>query len=238
MEILASDLNRPWGYERTRWLERFNEMNSNGQSLQSDRLAANARGWMTVGVGRDKRLLTLVVPLVAVLSFCLGVTADDTSSDNAEVISKENTVDAAHLKGEWQPAFVGQKLVWRDRVRTGEDSRAAVRLSDFSILRLDELTEAEILPPTSSSDKATLDVKQGTSYFFSREKSREINVQTPAANGGIRGTEFVVTVGADGTTSFIMIEGEVEASNGNGSVTVHSGERADIQPGVKPLKTN
>src|SRR5262249_6498871 len=58
------------------------------------------------------------------------------------------------------------------------------------------------------------------------------------ANGGIRGTEFVVAVAADGTTSFIMIEGEVQASNGSGSVSVHSGERADIQPGAKPVKTN
>src|SRR5262249_29713667 len=95
-----------------------------------------------------------------------------------------------------------------------------------------------VVPPPGTSDKETLDLKQGSAYFFSREKSREVNVRTPAANGGIRGTEFVVTVAANGATSFIMIEGEVEASNGNGSVLVHGGERADIEPGGKPAKTN
>ena len=81
-----------------------------------------------------------------------------------------------------------------------------------------------------------MDLKQGTAYFFSREKSREINVRTPAANGGIRGTEFVVTVAADGATSFTMIDGEVVTSNESGSLVIRSGERAQIRPRGKPAK--
>ena len=155
----------------------------------------------------------------------------------AEIISKENSVDSSTSPDVWHPASVGQKLTWHDRLRTGEDSRAAVRLGDSSILRLDELTEAEVLPPPTATAKPTVDLKQGTAYFFSREKSREINIQTPAANGGIRGTEFVVTVAADGTTSFTMIDGEVETSNAQGSLVVRSGERADIEPGGTPVRT-
>ncbi len=156
---------------------------------------------------------------------------DASDAAAAEIISKENSVDSSTSPDVWQPAAVGQKLAWHDRLRTGEDSRAAVRLTDVSVLRLDELTEAEILPPLSPSTKPTLDLKQGTTYFFSREKSREINVKTPVANGGIRGTEFVVTVAADGATSFIMIDGEVETSNDNGSLVVRSGERAERRSG-------
>jgi tetratricopeptide (TPR) repeat protein len=181
--------------------------------------------------------------LVAVL--CLGIacariaTAENASHpDAAEIISTENSVESLAPPAVWWPATVGQKLAWHDRLRTGEDSRAAVRLSDSSILRLDELTEAEVLPPPVASAKPTVDLKQGTAYFFSREKSREINVQTPAANGGIRGTEFVVTVAADGSTSFTMIDGEVELSNPSGSLVVRSGERAEIEPGQKAAKTS
>ncbi len=164
--------------------------------------------------------------------------AEDASGGAAaEIISEENSVDSSTSPNVWQPASVGQKLAWHDRLRTGEDSRAAVPLGDLSILRLDELTEAEVLPPPAATAKPTVDLKQGTAYFFSREKSREINVQTPAANGGIRGTEFVVTVAADGATSFTMIDGEVETSNAQGSLVVRSGERADIEPGGTPVKT-
>jgi tetratricopeptide (TPR) repeat protein len=179
------------------------------------------------------------------IALCLGPAlttppvTGETASDAAagEIISKENLVDSLSPSAAWQPATVGQKLAWHDRLRTGEDSRAAVRLGDLSILRLDELTEAEVLPPPTASAKPTLDLKQGTAYFFSREKSREINVQTPVANGGIRGTEFIVTVAADGATSFIIIDGEVEAFNDNGSVIVRSGERADIETGGQPTKS-
>ena len=194
-----------------------------------------------ISVARDrrtKRSLVLIVALcLGIVSVRIGVAEDASDVAATEIISKENSVDSSTSPDIWQPATVGQKLDWHDRLRTGEDSRAAVRLGDLSILRFDELTEAEILPPLSPGTKPTLDLKQGTTYFFSREKSREINVKTPVANGGIRGTEFVVTVAADGATSFIMIDGEVETSNDNGSLLVRGGERADIAPGRKPAKT-
>ena len=155
----------------------------------------------------------------------------------AELISKENMVDSSRPPGEWRTATVGQELIVHDRLRTGEDSRAAVQFGDSSILRIDELTEEEILPPQVASTKPTMDLKQGSAYFFSREKSREIHVQTPAANGAIRGTEFVVTVDANGSASFTILDGEVEISNSQGSVSVQSGERAEIQPGGTPTKT-
>ena len=184
------------------------------------------------------RLVTLIVVLFLAATSSQIASAQNTgNSDGAEILSKENVVDTAGASAAWRPASVGQKLIWHDRLRTGEDSRAAVRMSDSSVLRIDELTETEILPPQVASAKPTVDLKQGTGYFFSREKSREINVQTPAANGAIRGTEFVVTVAANGHTSFTMLDGEVEVSNAQGSVVVRSGERADVEPGRKPTKT-
>ena len=173
------------------------------------------------------------------LAFCciavVGTTA--AQGDNAEVLSVENEVDVSKAAAGWSPASVGQALAMRDRVRTGEDSRAAVRLSDSSVLRIDEFTETEILPPQQAASSATLDVKQGTAYFFSREKSREVHVKTPSVNGAIRGTEFVVTVAANGVSTFAMLDGEVELSNSAGSITVRSGERADVAPGRAPRKT-
>ncbi|MGH7937700.1 MAG: hypothetical protein ACREFG_04275, partial [Chthoniobacterales bacterium] len=64
-----------------------------------------------------------------------------------------------------------------------------------------------------------------------------MRVQTPAANGAIRGTEFVVAVAANGSSSFTMLDGEVEVSNAQGSVVVRNGERAEVEPGSKPRKT-
>lgn len=172
-----------------------------------------------------------------VVALLMPATAAADSGDNAELLSVENKVDVGKGAAAWTAAAVGDALATRDRLRTGEDSRAAVRLSDASVLRVDELTETEILPPQQASAKATLDVKQGTAYFFSREKSREVNVKTPSANGAIRGTEFVVTVAANGNSSFAMLDGEVELSNSAGSLVVRSGERGEVAPGQPPHKT-
>jgi len=164
--------------------------------------------------------------------------AEDTShKESATLISKENSVDSSRPPAEWRSATVGQELIAHDRLRTGEDSRAAARFGDSTVLRIDELTEEEILPPQVASAKPTLNLKQGSAYFFSREKSREIHVQTPAANGAIRGTEFAVVVAADGATSFTILDGEVQVSNSQGSVSVQSGEQAEIKPGGSPAKT-
>ena len=159
------------------------------------------------------------------------------SAGNASLLSKENVVDAASGGGSWAPATVGQALAVNDRLRTGEDSRAAVRLTDLSVLRMDELTTITIGPPTAAGDKPSLNVKEGTTYFFSREKSREIRVETPAANGAIRGTEFVVTVAANGSTTMTMLDGEVELSNAQGSLVVTAGEQAKVDVGGAPRKT-
>jgi tetratricopeptide (TPR) repeat protein len=185
-----------------------------------------------------KRVATSVAILcLGAISIRVAPAQDASHPDAAEIISKENLVDTSRPPAAWSPASVGQKLAWHDRLRTGEDSRAAVRLSNATILRADEFWEGEILPPQAASDKPTVDLKQGTAYFFSREKSRETNVKTPAANGAIRGTEFVVAVAANGRSTFTMLDGEVEVSNAQGSVLVQSGERADVEPGRKPTKT-
>ena len=159
------------------------------------------------------------------------------SAANASLLSKENVVDAASGGGSWTSATVGQALAIHDRLRTGEDSRAAVRMTDLSVLRIDELTTIEITPPSTASDKPGLNVKEGTTYFFSREKSREMRVETPAANGAMRGTEFVVAVAANGSTTVTMLDGEVELSNAQGSLVVSTGEQAKVEVGGAPRKT-
>jgi tetratricopeptide (TPR) repeat protein len=157
--------------------------------------------------------------------------------ESATLLNKENVVDAAKSSGGWSGATVGQVLAVRDRLRTGEDSRAAVRMTDLSVLRLDELTTIEITPPSTTTDKPGLNVKDGATYFFSREKSREMRIETPAANGAMRGTEFVVRVAANGSTTLTMLDGEVELSNAQGSVVVTSGEQAKVDVGGVPRKT-
>ena len=158
------------------------------------------------------------------------------ADNSATLLEKINIVDFSKPAGTWSGAIVGQSLAVHDRLRTGEESRAAAKLGDASVLRLDELTTIEILPPKEASEKATLDINQGSTYFFSREKAREITIQTPAANGAIRGTEFLLSVSAKKRTVVTMLGGEFALSNEFGLVVVQKGEQAQAEPGQKPTK--
>ena len=82
-----------------------------------------------------------------------------------------------------------------------------------------------------------LDISNGAAYFFSREKPRELEIRTPAATGGLRGTEFHVRVEASGRTQITMFDGEVELSNAAGRILLKSGEQGEVEPGKAPHKT-
>ena len=186
-------------------------------------------------VGRIKLFCLLGLSLFGMLN--LPLRADPPPGKSAAVIEAENQVTVKHGSAAWvKPASLPSALDIGDRVQTGELSRAAVRLTDSSVLRLDELTSVEIVPPPRESDKEGLDISAGATYFFSREKPRELEVRTPSATGALRGTEFVVRV--TGTlTQLTMIDGEVVLSNAAGSVVLHSGEQGEAELGRAPHKT-
>ena len=43
---------------------------------------------------------------------------------------------------------------------------------------MNELTTLEVLPPRETTGKATLDLRSGAIYFFTRDKPREFLLQT------------------------------------------------------------
>lgn len=180
------------------------------------------------------RLLPAIVAAGALLAHATRAHAADAAL--SELIEKENLVETKPAAGPWTGASVGQKIPLRDRLRTGELSRAGILFSDKSVLRLDELTTMEIVPPPAGSAKPTLSLENGAVYFFSREKPRELEVRTPAANGALKGTALLVEV-RGGVTRLTTLEGQVELSNAQGRVTIGPGEQGVAEPGKAPRKT-
>ncbi len=162
------------------------------------------------------------------------------TQDRSVLIAKKNQVDSAAVAAArvWAPADIGFQLAIHDRLRTGDLSQASVRLTNLSVLQIDELTTIEILAPRGpAAEKPALDLKAGQIYFFSRDKPREIELQTPVATGALRGTEFNLMVGTNGRTVLTMLDGEVELRNAFGRVIVTSGEQGLVEPGRAPTKT-
>ena len=154
------------------------------------------------------------------------------------LLTAEGKVETATAgSADWHLAQTNQILHVGDRLRTGLRSRATVRLSDLTTLRVNALTTLQIQPPAQAGKAATLDVKAGSTYFFSREKPAEMEFRTPLASGAIRGTEFNLAVSDDGQSVVTLIDGEVALSNAQGSVSLLSGEQGRVAGGQAPTKT-
>jgi tetratricopeptide (TPR) repeat protein len=136
----------------------------------------------------------------------------------------------------WQTAVAGQLLHEGDRLRTGRRSRSTIRMSDL-VARVNELTTLQVLAPPGTRRGPLLDLKSGSAYFFSRERTPELQLRTPLVAAAIRGTELHVQVRDDGITTVAVLEGEVELASALGSLTLHSGEQGRVAPGEPPSKT-
>jgi len=137
----------------------------------------------------------------------------------------------------WIAARTNQTLHVGDRLRTGLRSRATVRLSNLTVLRVNELTTLQIQPPSAPGKQSALDLEKGAAYFFTRERPAEMEFRTPLASGAIRGTEFNLAVADDGQTVVTLIDGEVALNNSSGGVNLVSGEQGIVEPGQAPRKT-
>ncbi len=175
--------------------------------------------------------------LAALLIFAAGLPAAIFGTPSACVlIDCEGRVEFSRQGGAWQPAAGGAGLDFGDRVRTGEYSRAAVRLPNESLLRIDELSTVKLEPP-KGAERANVGLEKGALYFFSRSKKAELDLATPTANGAIRGTEFEVHLEDGGATVMSLFEGAVDLSNAAGTVSLTGGEQGTARPGAPPEKT-
>ena len=193
--------------------------------------------WRLVNSGRIKFHSLRRVGLFFVV-LCLWMTGGFVLADGQGIVlSTEGKVEHSASRSNWSKATPNQKLQTADRLRTLALSRAMVQLMELGRMRLNELTTLEILPPRNTQSKGTLDLKAGAIYFFTRDAPREFEIQTPQALAASRGTEFLVSLEADGRERFVVYDGEVELTNTLGAVVVGRGEQGVVEPGQAPRKT-
>jgi Tfp pilus assembly protein PilF len=178
-----------------------------------------------------------IPPLLVAGILCAQTTAPNPKPES-QLLTIEGQVQVLPTgTTQWLPARTNQVLQFGDRLRTGERSRATVRLSDLSVSRIDELTTFQIRPPQQPGSPSVLEVHPGSLYFLSRERPAQQQFRTPLTSGAIRGTEFNLTVAEDGATVVSLLDGAVTLSNQLGQVSMVSGEQGTVEPGKAPVKS-
>ena len=112
----------------------------------------------------------------------------------------------------------GSAVFENDKILTGKSSRAQVLLMDQTAINIGQKAELVLdkFVFNSEDDEVALKVTKGTFRFISGKVAtktpEKVNVETPVATIGVRGTEFVGQIGSVDTT-VALLNGRIEVAN-------------------------
>ncbi len=130
----------------------------------------------------------------------------------------------------WQPVQLNDRFCAGDVLRVGPGGRAAVTLTNETILRINQNS---ILTFSAPEERVSvLELLKGMLHIFSH-RPRALKVSTPYVNGTVEGTEFLVAVN-DQQAAVTVFEGLVRAANAQGSLDIGSGQSVTAAQGAAP----
>lgn len=174
--------------------------------------------------------MCIVVQLEFFFSVCVWAQNDEIWV--AKIVSVEGDVQAKRKdETHWEPAQLHDIYHPGDTVRIHEQSRAGIVLSNETLIRLDQNTTVTF---TGIEEKQTslLDILTGAIHFITRTP-RDLKVNTPFVDATVEGTEFLIEVSKD-RTLLTIFEGQVSATNRDGSLFLTSGQSAVAEAGKAP----
>jgi len=187
-------------------------------------------------VGVSCQSITFLIRSLVIFT-CLSLTAaavraDEHCGDPVGTLISIQGDGEVRLDGkmEWLPAGMDYQLCAGDMLRIGAGARAAILLSNETVLRVNQNTTLSF--GGSEKGSSLLNVIRGILHIFSH-RSHSLKVVTPYVNGAVEGTEFLVST--DDQQSLITVfEGQVSAENEQGSLTIASGQSVIAAKGAPP----
>lgn len=128
------------------------------------------------------------------------------------------------------PAQAGAELRLGMRVTTEVESRAVLQFADGQIVSLKPgsvywIKDYQYAGPGAAENRSATELLKGGLRFISgtiaKEKPAAVQVNTPTATIGVRGTEFTVVLGS---TCLLVYQGAVIVSAAGQSVVAHPGQ--------------
>ncbi|MEW8087505.1 MAG: FecR domain-containing protein, partial [Candidatus Thiodiazotropha endolucinida] len=152
----------------------------------------------------------------------------------AQVVSLEGSAEKKRDGQEtWQQVVLDDQFCAGDAIRTLHDGRAAVRLTNDTLLRLDR-DSALTFTQVGKTTPSLLDLLRGAVHFISRTP-KSLEVKTPYVNASIEGTEFVIRIRNQGT-EVTVLEGTVIAANEAGSIDLSANQAARATADQQPVR--
>lgn len=167
--------------------------------------------------------------VLILMSLCSPVLAVD-------VVYVEGWVDVRYGDGERVEALIGDRLSVGDTVITDEASRAELESGDTTLIKIDPETIFTVQETERNGEKRSVfsTIVGAATYRVAKLGQKGPLFATPTTTAGVRGTEFQVFSGADGTSLIVVKSGEVSVTAAGGSVSLFPNEAVEIAAGGRP----
>jgi len=175
------------------------------------------------------KLILIMIPILFLFSYTFLFAVD------VEWMSGD--VKYRHMMGEWESLDIGYHLANGDVIKTGEDGEATLLDGDvyINISPNSEFTVSERFD--NNKHKSSFMLFLGRLKFkLTKKSTNEPEVVTQAVNLTVRGTEFDVASGHDGSTLVVIKKGVVAVSGKEKTLVLRKGEGSQIKFGEEPEK--
>jgi|SRR5271157_2603999 len=174
-----------------------------------------------------KRALALVVFLLAGTLIASAAPADVTYTEGDATLKLKT--------GAQQDVQIGDTMNTGDTLRTGSDGLAELDQKGVTI-KISHGTVFTLMEKSQSGQTSTvLSVALGSIKFrYDKLTGSEPQIRTNGAVAGVRGTEFTVFSGADGSTLFAVDSGQVTVESEGKTVELAASQGVEVPLGKTP----
>lgn len=144
----------------------------------------------------------------------------------------------------WGDLFLHDSVFQNQGIRTDRGAATHVRFIDGTELRVGSASEVVVdeyvFEASTAAGKFTSEISKGILRMVSGRLAKPgFKITTPVAYIGIRGTDFIVQVAADGSTTAYVLAGAITITPraGGGEIVVNAGEAARVAPGATSVET-
>jgi hypothetical protein len=170
---------------------------------------------------------------IAAALFCLG--AGTLFAVPADLTYVEGDTVMKLKSGKQQDAQIGDTMNTGDTLRTGADGQAEISQSGVTIKVAAGTVFTLMERATAGKTTGVLSVALGSvKYRYDKLTGSEPQVRTNGAVAGVRGTEFTVFSGADGSTLITVDSGAVTVESEGQSVDLAPNEGVEVPLGRPP----
>lgn len=178
-----------------------------------------------------KKILTLLLLLLIAAGGFIS------AQEDAVVVYIDGWVDIKNNSGslveawEGDPVYVGESVITDPsgyaELEQGTNA-ALIKISPDTVFTLGEIDEG-------GEKRTVLSTSLGSvAYKFNKTVGREPYISTPSMVAGVRGTEFTVFAGVDGSTLVAVESGQVDVTAEGETVELYPEEGVEVQAGETP----